>query len=75
MRILNTTFQEEITDPEKHNTLLKNFGIEEKKKKVKEKTLPVEPTDKELDGMHFRVSKYVPSIIKITTLNRLLLRV
>ncbi|KAL5265131.1 hypothetical protein ACHWQZ_G006017 [Mnemiopsis leidyi] len=41
---------EEITDPEKHNILLKNFGIEEKKKKVKEKTLPVEPTDKELDG-------------------------
>ena len=42
--------QEDITDPEKHSSLLKNFGVEEKKKKIKEKTLPVEPTDKELDG-------------------------
>jgi hypothetical protein len=43
-------YQEEITDPEKHESLLKNFGVEEKKKRIKEKTLPVEPTDKELDG-------------------------
>ena len=52
MTCLTNPPQEEITDTEKHSSLLKNFGVEERKKKIKEKTLPVEPKEKELDGMH-----------------------
>ena len=37
-------------DEKEHGKLLKSLGVEETKKKLKEKTLPVEPTDKEIEG-------------------------
>ena len=48
--IYNLTIQEEITDEALHSKLLKGLGVQQKKRKVKEKILPVEPTDKEIEG-------------------------
>ena len=55
--------QEEITDTKQHSKLLKTFGVEERKKKIKERILPIEPSEKEVEGESLVMEKYCSSYL------------